>query len=71
MSEIIPNPEETKNVDHFINFLKHADAVEGAVSNEISQYDNILNRWRKKEINENEAIAEAKVISEGRGSNYH
>lgn len=64
-NEIIGDPEA------YINFLMQGDSVEGAVSSEISLYSQILNQWRKGIISNDEAIEQAKEISQGRQANYH
>ena len=67
----MPSENDSRNVEDFINFLKQADAIEGAVSTEIDQYDGILRRWREGQLTDEGARDEARAVSAGRGNNYH
>jgi hypothetical protein len=70
MSEIIPTTDTT-SVESYIGFLRQADMTEGAVSDEMDKYNNILERWRKHEISDEVAKEEAAGIARGRGVNVH
>lgn len=70
MSEIIP-PGNESSVESYIGFLMQADMTEGAVSDEMDKYKDILDRWRKKEISDEVAKEEALEIARGRGANVH
>lgn len=67
----MPKISTDTNPESFIGFLKQEDALEGAISNEISLYDEILRKLKNKEINNKEAIEEAKKVSAGRQNNAH
>lgn len=71
MSEIIPPIDTKTSVQDYIGFLMQADMTEGAVSDEMVKYNDILERWRKHEITDEVAKQEAVEIAKGRGVNVH
>ena len=71
MAEILPSVSMENDPEAFISLLMQEDAQEGAISNELTLYNRILEKWRDGDIDNEEAIAQAKAVSATRQYNAH